>query len=441
MSTRTTVRWVAWHGLPRLAFRRDHRRGDLHARLLLDPSGHVDPFSGYARVRERGQVVIGPRVCTTASHRTASAILRNEDFGVGTDPEAIPSPFRVVVRRAMESGVAGPLTPPSLLAVNPPDHTRYRRLVAGAFAPRAMQLLRDRVEAIAGELLDQLDGEVDLVERYASLLPVTVVAEILGVPREMREQFVAWGRVATRVLEFGLPFREYRRCERALRELNDWLRGHIATRRREPGADLLSRLVRGSGDSALTERDLIATCSLLLLGGFETTVNLLSTGIALLLRHPDQLATLVADPTGWPNAVEEILRFESPAQYTTRRARRDTEVAGLPVARGTFALVLIGGANRDPAVFAEPDRFDVGRANARDHLAFSAGAHYCLGAGLARIEGEVGLRRLFERFPDLTLAGLPRRRPTRTLRGYDVLPVALGRPPSNGLRQRREGPA
>jgi hypothetical protein len=418
----TVVRWVAWHALARLAFRRPYRAGDPQARLLLDPPS-ADPYPGYARLRERGPIVAGPLVHTAAGYEVAAVVLRGDGFGVGTDPDAIPRPARAVVSYAMRSGVVGPLDPPSLLALNPPDHTRLRRLVGRAFTPRAMEAMRGRVTEIADDLLDRLDGEVDLVGRYASLLPVTVIAEILGVPVGMRERFLAWGRAASPVLEFGLSWREFRRAERALREMNEWLLGHFARLRRSPGDDLLSQLVQ---IDELTSRDLLATSGLLLAAGFETTVNLLGTGIRLLLDHPDQRVRLAADPGGWPNAVEEILRYDSPVQITARRALRDVDVAGRTIRRGTFVSVLIGGANRDPAVFADPDRFDVGRANARDHLAFSAGAHYCVGAALARLEGEIGLRRLFERFPDLVLAGPPRRRPTRTLRGYDALPVKLG---------------
>lgn len=424
----TFVRWMGAHGLPRLAFRKPYRNGDLQTRLLLDPALRDDPFPLYAKLRERGALVDGRLILTTASHQVAGAILRHDGFGVGADPDALPAWLRAVLGRARRNAPVGPIDPPSLLAVNPPDHTRYRRLVGRVFTARAVEALRDRVTATAMELLDELGkaaDPVDLVDTYANLLPVTVIAEILGVPAGMRAQFVAWGRAGSPVLDFGLTLRQYRAAERALSELNVWLRGHFERLRSEPGDDLLSRLVHLEDDGGLTDRELLATAGLLLAAGFETTVNLLGSGVVLLVGHPDQLARLTAEPSGWANAVEEILRYESPVQNTARRALRDVDIAGHIVREGRFVSVLIGGANRDPEVFADPDRFDVGRANARDHLAFSAGAHYCLGAALARMEGEIGLRLLFERYPDLALAGTPRRRRTKTLRGYDTLPVRL----------------
>lgn len=214
----------------------------------------------------------------------------------------------------------------------------------------------------------------------------------------------------------------------AVRGFSDWLGGHLERLRREPGDDLLSQLVLLEDDGErLDDTELRATAGLLLAAGFETTVNLLGSGTELLLRHPEQRAVLQAEPQLWGNAVEEVLRVESPVQLTARFAVRDTTVTGLPVRQGGLLVTMLGGANRDPAVFADPGRFDVARTNAREHLAFSGGRHFCLGAALARLEGEVGLRRLFERFPDLALAGPGRRRPTRVLRGWESLPVRTGR--------------
>ena len=426
----TVATWSARHGVARVVLRRARRRGDLQAKVFTDPVARADPYPIYRQIRERGPLVSGGLMATTASHRMADGVLRSDAFGVAADPSALPALARWLMTRP---GLpVGPVNPPSLLAVNPPDHTRYRRLVSKVFTARAMAALRGRVESVADDLLDRAEhaaadgAPVDLVGTYASLLPLTVIAEILGVPTAMRDQFIVWGSRAAPILDIGISYREYRRAEVALRQLNRWMAGHFGRLRRDPGDDLLSQLVAKEDD--LTERELMAISVLLLAAGFETTVNLIGNGVELLLNHPEQLAGLRSDPSGWPNAVEEILRYESPVQNTARRALRDTEVAGVGVRAGTFVSVLIGAANRDPEVFADPERFDVHRANAREHLAFSSGVHYCLGASLARIEGEEGLRRLFERYPDLALAGPLHRRPTRTLRGYDRLPVRLGRP-------------
>jgi hypothetical protein len=336
--------------------------------------------------------------------------------------------------------VLGPIEPPSMLAVDPPDHTRYRKLVTRAFSARAVAALRSRVEDIAEELLDEItrstpksrpdagEATVDLVERYASLLPATVIAEILGAPVAMRRQFLEWGAGAALSLEVGLSYRDFRRAEHDLAALHRWMLNHFAEIRHAPRDDVLSALVTAHDDGGqLTLDELSSIAMLLLAAGFETTVNLLGNGAVLLLRHPDQLEVLRAQPKRWAGAVEEILRYESPVQRTGRVALHDTEVAGRRMSAGSLIILLLGGANRDPAVFTDPNRFDVQRPEAGENLAFSSGIHYCIGAALARLEGEVGLQALFRRFPDLSLTGPPHRRPTRVLRGYDMIPVRPSR--------------
>jgi cytochrome P450 len=287
------------------------------------------------------------------------------------------------------------------------------------------------MESLAARLLDDLAGQahgdvVDLVQPFAAQFPVTVIAEILGVPVAMRDQFLAWGNNAAVTLDIGISFGEFRRAEADLTAMRRWMAGHFERLRAEPGDDLLSQLVQvQDAEGGLTEVELSGTAMLLLGAGFETTVNLISNGTVLLVRQPDQLRRLKEDPELWPNAAEEMLRYDSPVQRTGRVAMTDTEVAGKPIPGGSLVVCLIGGANRDPDVFPDPHVFDVGRSNARDHLAFSAGIHYCLGAALARMEGQIALQALFDRFPDLSLAGEPRRRSTRVLRGFDRVPVRL----------------
>jgi cytochrome P450 len=213
-----------------------------------------------------------------------------------------------------------------------------------------------------------------------------------------------------------------------VRGFSTWLDGHLERLRREPGDDLLSQLVHIEDEGQrLNHTELRAVAGLVLAAGFETTVNLLGSGSVLLLDHRDQLDRLRADPTLWSNAVDEALRYESPVQLTGRFALRDTELAGRRIPRNGLVVTMLGGCNRDPEVFDRPEVFDVGRTNAREHLSFSAGRHFCLGAALARLEGEVGLRTLFERFPDLSLEPGARRTRTRVLRGWEHLPVQLGR--------------
>ncbi|MFY1577067.1 cytochrome P450 [Verrucosispora sp. WMMD703] len=428
----TLLRWTVRHGLLRLGIAAAARRGDTQARLFLDPVIRENPYPFYRQVRQTGALVRGRLMWSATRHDVVTEVLRRDAFGVHPDTVPVPRPLATLRRLSRRGMPIGPIDPPSMLVTDPPAHTRYRRLVVKVFTARAIEGLRSQVERHCADLLDELGraaphrGPVDLVARYASLLPVTMIAEILGVPRQLRQRFLDWGSAMSPALDLGLSLGEFRRVEAGIRQLNAWLRGHFARLRADPGNDLLSQLVLLDSDGErLTEEELVVLAGLLMAAGFETTVNLLGTGTALLLAHPEQLALLRAEPHRWPNAVEEILRYDSPVQTTARYCRTDTEVAGVRLRRGEVVVPMLGGANRDPAVFADPDRFDVTRGNARDHLAFSSGAHYCLGANLARLEGEIGLRSLFERYPDLALDGVPQRRPTRVLRGYDHLPVRL----------------
>jgi cytochrome P450 len=426
---RRAVRWGVRHGLVQRMIGRKMTAGDLGARLMFDPGVVADPFPHYDALREQGRLIDNGTVLNTAHHDVATAVLRSPDFGVVGGPSGrAPAALRLAVRVGGR-GPLGPVEPPSMLAVDAPDHTRYRKLVTRAFSARAVSALRTRTEQIATELLDTMAARgrsADVVDDYAALLPATVIAEMLGAPVEMRRQFLEWGAGGALSLDAGLTFREFARSERDLAALQDWMLGHFDHIRRHPGDNILSTLVHAHTDEGrLTTDELTSIAMLLLAAGFETTVNLIGNGAALLTAHPEQLALLRARPEGWAGAVDEVLRLDSPVQRTGRIARRDTEVVGEHVRRGQIVVVLLGGANRDPAVFEDPHRFDVTRPNAGDHVAFSSGIHYCLGAGLARMEGEVGLRALFDRFPDLTLDGPPHRRPTRVLRGFDAMPASL----------------
>ncbi|MEO7058677.1 MAG: cytochrome P450 [Lapillicoccus sp.] len=436
---RRRLRWGLRHGIVRLATRRGVRAGSLPARLMTDRELIGDPFAAYEELRARGRLVPNGPVLLAHDHDLCTAVLRSPDFGVVGGHDGTTPPLLTRLARIAGPGPVGPVERPSMLAVDAPDHTRFRRLVTRAFTARAVAQLRERTEAIASDLLDAMaaaaehpaagDGTSDLVADFASLLPATVIAEMLGAPVAMRRQFLAWGAGAALSLDPGMTYPEFRRSEADLQALDDWMRGHFdGVRQRGPvaGQDILSDLVLARDEhGALTDTELASVAMLLLAAGFETTVNLIGNAVVLLTTHPDQLALLREDPGLWPQAVDEVLRFDSPVQRTARVAHRDTIVAGEQVPAGKIVITVLGAANRDPAVFADPQTFDVTRVDAGAHLAFSSGAHYCLGAALARMEGEVALRALFDRFPDLALAGVPHRRPTRVLRGYDALPVRL----------------
>ncbi len=428
------LRWSLRHGLARRYFARAASQGSPFARIALTPALQADPFETYEEIRAQGPRPAGRAAGVFVDHAAVGAALRSDAFRVSFSNDAMPWIARAAIAGSVNKKAIGPADPPSMLVIDPPLHTAHRKLVSGVFTARAIEGLRPRVEEIADELLSGLareHGTVDLMARYASLLPVTVIGEILGVPKEMHQRVLQWGRDGAPSLDIGLKYRDFRRVDRTMAESNTWMRGHLQRLRREPGDDLTSRLVRKADEEGVGETELVAIAGLVLAAGFETTVNLIGNGTRQLLRHPEQRELLRADPSLWGNAVEEILRFDSPVQNTARIAIRDTELDGHPVASGSLVMLVIGAANRDPKVFTDPAVFDITRANAREHLAFSSGIHFCLGAALARVEGVAGLQRLFERFPDLASAGVPERRRTRILRGYATQPVTLGRVPAS----------
>ncbi|MDQ2583793.1 cytochrome P450 [Saccharothrix yanglingensis] len=422
------VRWGLGHGLPRAALRAAARRGDLQARLFVESgTSSTAGLSGlFDEVRARGPLVRGRFSHLTAHHAAVREVLTGGDFRTGIGPSGDGTWARLSDWSAPT--VLHPMAPPSLLVTEPPAHTRYRKLVTRVFTARAVERLRAFTERTAHRLLDALDptGPVDLVEAYCAPLPVTVIAEVLGVPPEQRRRVLALGAAAAPSLDMGLPWRRFRAVETALAEFETWLADHLRRLRSHPGDDLLSELVAAREDGVgLDDLELRATAGLVLAAGFETTVNLLGNGVALLHGDPGQREVLAEDPSVWPNAVEEVLRVDPPVLLTGRTSVRDTAVAGVRVPKGALVTTILAGANRDPLVFEDPGRFDVRRANAREHISFSAGRHHCLGAALARMEGEVGLRVLFERFPRLRLLPGATRRGTRILRGYERLPARL----------------
>lgn len=430
---RHRIRWLALHGIVRtLSAVGTRRGGDPQARLIADPAVRADPAAFADELRVRGPVVRCRAVYMTFDHAVANEILRSDDFRVSALGAGLPTPLRWLNEKT-DPGLLHPIEPPSLLSIEPPDHTRCRKLVSSVFTTRAVNGLRDRVQHTADELLDQLEnrsGVVDVVAEYCSQLPVAVISDILGVPESDRQQILRFGELAAPSLDIGLSWRQYQRVHEGIAGFNAWLGEHLEYLRRHPGDDLMSQLIQASQaseeDARLSERELQATAGLVLAAGFETTVNLLGNGIRMLLDTPGQLEMLAARPELWPGAVEEILRLDSPVQMSARFARRDVEIAGTRIGQGELVVIHLAGANRDPRVFTDPHRFDIERDNAGKHLSFSGGRHFCLGAALARAEGEVGLRTFFERYPDARLAGEGHRRDTRVLRGWSTLPITLG---------------
>ncbi len=384
---------------------------------LFSPAQRVDPYPGYARLRSAAPVWQPmPGLLVLSRHADGAAVLRDARFGhAEVDPDG-SNPEDAV---------------PSFLVLNPPDHTRLRRLVARSFTPRRVEDLLPRMEAISAELVDAIVATetVDLVEAVAQPLPVRVISELLGIPEVDRPLLLGWSHALARSIEPALLIPSEERAEQAWarRDFGSYVRQLAAERRRSPGADLLSDLVRTQDrDEVLTEAELVATCILLLVAGHETTTSLIGNGLLALLRHPEQLDRLRADPELAPAAVEELVRYDSPVQLTMRVAREDARIGGRDVPRGWFVVVLAGAANRDPEVHADPDRLDVGRAPSA-HLAFGQGIHFCLGAPLARLEAQVAVRALVRRRPELVAE--PEWKDTVVLRGVRRLDVQFGTPP------------
>lgn len=396
---------------------------------LFDPAVRADPYPLYTRVREASPMTAGGgQVTVVAGYDDCLAVLR--------DPRALSDRRQsALLRRAMTvpdsvpAGMRWAVETPSFLFLDPPDHTRLRRLVAQAFTARRVEQLRPTIERLTADLLEAAGSEMDVVDELAYPLPLTVIADLLGVPREDMPRLREWSAVLTRALDpyialTGQPAEGLERRMAVLIEFREYFQRLVERRRREPGDDLVSALtaVQDGGDR-LSSQELLSTCVLLLVAGHETTVNLIANGVLALLRNPAQFAMLAADPGLAPGVVEEVLRYDPPVQLLMRIAGEDLTVGGTTVPSGSMVLLLLAAANRDPAVNPEPDRFDIARAQLR-HLAFGFGIHFCLGAPLARLEAQVAFAAFARRFPRAQAASTEMRyRDNVTLRGLTRLPV------------------
>ena len=311
-----------------------------------------------------------------------------------------------------------------MLFRNPPDHTRLRALVTKAFSPRRIEALRERIEVIANELLDDVaaKGSFELIDDYAVRVPVRVISEMMGVPYEDFETFRAWTEGMGGIIDFNPPADEVSRALAAAGPFTAYFTDLIDQHRRQPKDDLLSALIEAEeqGDR-LSEAELMAQCILLLVAGHETTKNLIGNGVLGLLQHRDQWDKLRVNPSLIRNAVEELLRYDSPVQATSRMALADTEINGTPMKQWQTVMITLAAANRDPEMFAEPDVVDIERPDVKP-LSFGAGIHYCVGAPLARFEGQIAINTLVQRFPNLRLVDAPIEwQPHFTLRGLKRL--------------------
>jgi pimeloyl-[acyl-carrier protein] synthase len=406
-------------------------RERLESGLVFNPTTDAfrqDPYAVYRRFRERDPIHRAHAAMGYALFRYQDAlgILRDPRFSAD-DRSFYRWPLNR--RRAIREGLVDPDEPvePIMLRSDPPDHTRLRGLVNKAFTPRAVEKLRPRIEEITSELLDDLlrRRSFDLIRDFAVPLPVTVIAEMLGIPAEDRETFKRWSDILVGFLDpVASPGPE--RLRATAEELFAYVSRVAEERRARPADDLLSALVLAEEEGdRLSERELHGTVALLLAAGNETTTNLIANGMLALLRHPDQLERLREEPERIDSAVEELLRWDSPVQFTARMPTEDVEWGGVRFAKGKLVIAVLGSANRDPAIFDDPERLDIGRVDNR-HLSFGQGVHFCLGAQLARLEGQIALGELVRRAPDLRLvSGEVCWRRFLFLRGLESLPVEV----------------
>jgi cytochrome P450 len=394
---------------------------------LLDPSNRANPYPAYARIRERGPLQLPEMTLNVfSSFQDCDDVLRH--------PSSASDRLKsTAAQREIAAGAeARPVGPPGFLFLDPPDHTRLRRLVSKAFAPKVVKALEPDITALVDSLLDKAAdaGRFEVINDLAHPLPVAVICRLLGVPIEDEPQFSRASALLAAALDPVLSFTG--QAHEGIDEMFEagmWLRGYlrelIVRQRSHPGDDLMSALidVEESGDQ-LTEEEIIATCNLLLVAGHETTVNLIANAILAMLRHPAQWAALAADPQRVSAVAEETLRYDPPVQLMGRIAADDMTIGDTTVPKGDVMMLLLASAHHDPAAVDRPDEFDPDRETIR-HLGFGKGPHFCLGAPLARLEGAVALSKVTARFPEARLGGEPQYKPNLTLRGMASLEVAI----------------
>ena len=394
---------------------------------LLDPANRADPYRLCAQFRDRGALQLpDANLAVFLSYRDCDEVLRHPS-------SSSDNVNATVAKQQAESGTAPARQgPPGFLFLDPPDHTRLRKLVSKAFAPRVVSALQSDIRGLVDGLLDRVagKGQFEVVEDFAYPLPVAVICRLLGVPLEDEPQFSRASALLAQALDpfstiTGVPAEVANARQQAGTWLRDYFHGLIDKRRSRPGDDLLSGLiaVEESGDQ-LTEEEIVSTCNLLLIAGHETTVNLIGNAILAMLRNTGQWAALGADPDRAPAIVEETLRYDPPVQLVGRIALADMVIGGIEVPAGDVMMLLLAGANRDPAEFDRPDLFDPDRKGMR-HLGFGRGAHYCLGAPLARLEASLALSAVTARFPNARLDGEPQYKTNVTLRGLSQLMIAV----------------
>lgn len=399
---------------------------------LLTPADALDPYPALAALRDRApahwSAWWGGWVLTR--YADVSAGFRDPRLSAdraGSFAARLPEPVRQRLEPLIKNLASW------ALICDPPAHTRLRGLVNKAFTPRLSERLRPQIQAIADDLIDAMRGEhsVDLVAALANPLPVLVIGAMLGLPAADSGRLKSWSDALAHFLGGAVPTPDIAAAAlRCVLEMEDYFRGVIAERRRNPGEDLISGLLAAEENgSILHEQELLSTCTMVLFGGHETTTNLIANTVHLLLTHDGARLRVQAEPTLLAGAIEETLRYESPVARMGRLATEDLDLHGQRIKQGDKVWLSIAAANRDERQFSDPERFDPARADNR-HLGFSVGPHYCVGAALGRLEAQIAVGTLLRRFPDLQLAGAAPRIDNATIRGFASLPLAPGAPRS-----------
>jgi cytochrome P450 len=393
--------------------------------VLATPEGRADPCHYYAQMREAAPIsrtALGPLL--VHQYDDCLAVLRDPRLGRGTDDAGARLSTLGADPALMERFFEN--SKHNMLLADPPDHTRLRQLVSRSFTPRHIEGLRPAVHRLVDELLATLEGEIEFMSAFALPLPMAVIGELVGVPASDWTALQPHVRAAAKAIEPVLSPEEAAEALQSYDYLSDYFGQLLEDRRRHPKEDLLSGLAQAPGkDDRLSNAEVISTAILLFAAGFETTTNLLGNGLLALLRHPDQLARWRQQPDLAATAVDELLRWDSPVQMNLRAALEPAEVRGEPIAQGERIIVLQGAANHDPAHFTDPESLDVGRSD-NIPLSFGWGIHHCIGAGLARMEGQIAFNALLARFPSIELlTDEPEWRPSFTLRGLLALPIRV----------------
>ncbi len=393
----------------------------------FEPGFVEDPYTQYAAMREGDPVHRTPLdFWVLFRYEDILRFLKDPTLSV-EDRNANPTAIDEMIQQAV--GDRTGRGERSMLSRDPPDHTLLRKLVTKAFTPRVIEELRPRIATLVDEMLDDARdrGSIDLIHDYAFPLPFAVISEMLGVPAADGEKLREWSGLIVRTLEPIVDMALIQRIVEASDHMYEHVSDLIAMKRKEPADDLLSALIAAEehGD-VLSDDELVEQVVLLYIAGHETTVNLIGNGVLALLRNRDELRRLQSEPTLIPGAIEEFLRYDSPVQMSRRITLTELEIGGRTIEKGAFCALVLASANRDPARFGEDaDSLDVGRADAHQHLSFGGGAHYCLGAALARVEGQVAIGSLIDRFPDLEVAGDLAYNGRLNLRGLERFPIAL----------------